>query len=161
MPNTNEYHLYIHLDDEGGVNKSPVANKEQSSDGGNADSDEGIKKLVGGVAVYKTMKSFATQMISYTVGTIELRSGTKEYQQKMQFLYDVGMGIFNVVEGAILGGKVGGAPGAVIGAVVGMASTAISYAQNQNTIYLNQAIENVSILQNNVRAGTANRRMNY
>ena len=162
MPNTNEYHLYIHLDDDAIVDKSPVANKSQSTNSTKkADDDKGIKKLAGETAVYSTIKGFANQAISYGISTIELRTGAREYQQKMQFYYDVGTTALGIIEGAIIGGTVGGGVGAVLGAVAGVASSMISYAQKQNTIELNRTVENISIMQNNVRAGTANRRMNY
>ena len=80
----------------------------------------------------------------------------------MQFMYNIGNSALGILESIALGAAVGGgAPGALVGALVGIAGQAISYAQAQNVIDLNRTLESMTITQNNVRAGTANRRLNY
>ena len=162
MPNTNEYHLYIHVDEKEKETESPVSNSSAEKKKDNAITKDAAQKVGAAVAIYKTAKGFAQQLITHQVSTIELRTGASEYQQKMQFMYNIGNSALGILESIALGAAVGGgAPGALVGALVGIAGQAISYAQAQNVIDLNRTLESMTITQNNVRAGTANRRLYY
>jgi hypothetical protein len=161
MPNTNEYHLYIHVDEKEKETESPVSNSSAENTENNQVTNEQFMTKAKKIAAYGTVKGFVTQILSNGISTIELRTGAAEYQQKMQFAYDIGLGLYNIAEKTYLGAKFGGGVGAAIGLAIGTMHTAISYAQAQNVIDLNRTLESMTITQNNVRAGTANRRLNY
>lgn len=116
---------------------------------------------VMGVA-YHTAKSFATQVIKYeVVDTVQIKTGSKEMEQRAQFAYSIGEKAFNLVESAAIGWVVTGNPlGALAGAALSGLHTAIGYIQAQNTINLNKAVEGVSLDMNLMRAGGGGSRRN-
>lgn len=116
MPNTNEYHLYIHVDEKEKETESPVSNSSAEKKKDNAITKDAAQKVGAAVAIYKTAKGFAQQLITHQVSTIELRTGASEYQQKMQFMYNIGNSALGILESIALGAAVGGgAPGALVG----------------------------------------------
>ena len=142
---------------DGGIDTSPVS--KASSSGGsdssedkswaakNAESAQGaLKKLVSVGTAY----SVADKLISYEVGTVNLRTGAKEYEQKLQFGYSM---LKQTVVPLVMGAAAGGLAGAAIGVVVGFGMQAIGWAQNAQTIALNRNLENVSIGMARERAG--------
>lgn len=161
MPNTNEYHLYIHVDEKEKETESPVSNSSAENKSNNKVFDDRLMTKARAIAAYKTSTSYAKQLIFYERSTIELRTGASEFQQKMLFRYEIGSTAFGIIDKIWQGAILGGGVGAAIGAAVGVLNTAISYSQAQNVIDLNRTLESMTITQNNVRAGTANRRLNY
>ena len=111
---------------------------ETSKDGVNA------KKIFNQVFGYQRVKSVATNAIGYQVSTVQLRTGSTEAQQRASFAYSVGMQAFNIVESIGVGAMTGGWIGAAIGAVLSVVDTAVSYAYKQNTLNIQNQLENTT-----------------
>ena len=113
------------------------------------------------MVAYHAVKSFADQIVNHRISTIELRTGSKELQERANFINNTVQKGLGVAESMFMGAAVGGLPGAIIGTVVGLAHTAISYTQAQNTINMQRTLENVSINMNTIRAGAGSSRRGY
>lgn len=147
----------------GGKDVSPVSkanasgsdssNSEQKSWAAkNAESAQAeLKKLVS----VGTAMTVADRLISYEVGTTELRTGAREYEQKLQFGYSLAK---QTAVPLVMGAISGGLAGAAIGIVIGFGMQAISWAQNAQTIRYNRDLENISIGMARVRAGVSGSR---
>lgn len=95
----------------------------------------------------------ADKVVSNRIGTIELRTGRTEMQQRMEFAYGatkrvVGMGA-TIATGAMVGGGVG----AVVGAIIGVTESLFDIGLRQNEIDIKRRNEDVSIYLNRIRAG--------
>lgn len=134
-------------------NESPLAGEPQSLD---LTTQEGqreatIKSLV---AVNKFVKPFVTQAISHRVGTVQLRTGSQELQDKVNFAYQTITHVASFAESVATGWLVTGNPiGAVIGGAVSILTTVYGYAQNLQTINLQKNLENMSLDMARERAG--------
>ena len=99
-------------------------------------------------------KKIVQPMIAQQVNTVSLRTGSEEYQQRQQLIYDVASRGFSVAEsvaaGALLGG---GVPGAVIGFVAGLGMQGLQLITQTATMQLKQNEESVNISLANIRAG--------
>ena len=137
--------------------KSPIAGDNKPSDtekGKEGGAKEGgATKALGAVISYRTVKSFATQIVNHHVSTVELRTGSREQQERANFTYQLAQSGMGLLEGAIGGAMVGGLPGFIIGTVLSVAHTAIGYAQRQDTLNMQRDLENQSIGMNYIRAG--------
>ena len=146
----------------GDTKKVPIAgnNNESksvsSSESSSVKSGKKASSIAGYVAYKRYVAPFVRQGIQYSISTVGLRTGNMERQQRMQSAYDIGSQIFGIGESIALGFAVGGGVGAVVGAVMGTATTLIGVAQKQNTLKINNAIENQQISMLNARAGAIN-----
>lgn len=102
--------------------------------------EKALKQLFG----YKAVKSVASQVISFQVSTVQLRTGSSEAQQKANFWYNVAQRGLSVGESLIGGALVGGLPGAIIGLAVGAAHTAIDIGQRIERMDMEKRVEDVS-----------------
>ena len=138
--------------------RSPVAGEG----GENPKNGNGLtkaQKAVGlGLVALNKAKPWINQVISHELNLVDLRTGRREYAQRIQFNYQVANQLFGVAESALTGYAVGNIPGAVIGMAVSTAHTVINYAQKQDTINTEQALENISLSQNRIRAGVGGSR---
>ena len=127
--------------------------KEKKEKGGLIQGEEGRKAFIKGVAIYGTVKSFATQIISHEIATVELRTGSSEAQQIASAWYNgINRGV-GVLEKVGTGAALGGGAGAAVGLAIGVMHEAVSISQNIIDIALNAALENTSIRLNYIRAG--------
>lgn len=157
----NTYHLYIHAEDFTG-SKSAVAGQNggagtSSKPQGNKGA-EGASKALMGLVSYSSIAATADKLIGYEVSQVELRTGAREYEQKLQFGYSMakkGVGIGAAVVGGIATGNL---PAVAIGLVAAGINSVIKISQNANTLRTQESLENISIGMANVRAGTAGRR---
>lgn len=145
------YEIIIKNKSSGGA-RSSVAGSTSSS------AKDKQQDTIAGVAVYGYAKKLATQVVSHRVNTVELRTGQAELQQKISFKYDVAKQAFGFFESIAIGGGLAGISGAVIGGVLSLGSMLVNLANRQDTININRDIENVSISQNNIRAGAGQSR---
>lgn len=112
------------------------------------------KKIAKGYGIAKHFAMpFINSIISHQISTVELRTGNADRQRRSQAIYSIAKRGAGFVESIAIGGMVGQLPGAVMGAVTSIATTAINVAQQYDTYYLRQNIENTSIGLMNVRAG--------
>lgn len=119
---------------------------------------EGAMKAMQGMVSYASVRAFANNLISYEISQVELRTGAREYEQKLRFGYETANKLLNIGTATVMGASMGGAIGAVVGFLGSTFYTALGYMQNANTLRTQQNLENVSIGMANVRAGTAGRR---
>lgn len=159
MPRTGNYSITIEVS--GNVSsESPISGDKT----GGSDTEKGknivTKDSLGGIAKklisYHTVKSFADQVISHEVSMVELRTGSREMQERANFMLGMSQKVVSVGESMVTGALVGGPAGVAV-AVMGMAlnimQTAISYQQKQQTLNTERTLENQTIRMNYVRAG--------
>lgn len=122
------------------------------------------KKAAGAESALKSMVSFAAvrtfadRLISYEISQVSLRTGAREYEQKLQFGYDLlnkGLNVGMATAAGVAAGGVVGAGVALIGSTI---YSLIGYAQNANTIATNKSLEDISIGMASERAGVSGRR---
>lgn len=159
------YHIYVHMDELQG-NGSAMADTGSASTGDTSSGDVGAGKIANKLKTmvsFSAIKSTADQLINYQISTISLRTGATEYEQRASATYSaisqgVGAGM------ALIAGGVAAGPAGVVVAALGIAANGIrkviGIAQKQNTLRLQESVENVSIGMQNVRAGTVGRRGN-
>lgn len=161
MADNNRYELVVTLPD--GAGNRPVSNAsinaEQDESGQekgywaqNAESAKAAaQKLVSVGTGYAVAKSF----INYEVSSVSVRTGAKEYEQKLQLLTSTAE---QTLVPIVIGAKAGGLLGAGVGLIASFAMQAITWGQNAQTIRYNQQIENISIEMANRRAGVSGSR---
>lgn len=145
------YEIILKNKSSGGARSSVAGNM-------NASAKDKQQDAVAGIAVYGYAKKLATQVISHRVNTVELRTGQAELQQKISFKYDVAKQAFGFFESVAIGGGLAGIPGAIAGGMLSLGSMLVNIANRQDSININRDIENVSISQNNIRAGAGRSR---
>lgn len=158
MPNTGKYITTIIIKTEGG-SKSPVSgskktDEEKYQEKWNNSLEKGLKGLVS----YSAVSSTADNLITYEINQVELRTGAREMEQRMQTVYNFGKKALNTTVALGIGLATGNFPLVAIGAVTSVFNSAISIAQKQRTIDTQQTVENVSINMQNERAGVQGRR---
>ena len=130
------------------------------STGAGAPSGEKSTKNLTKLTAYHTLKSFALQQINYEVSIVELRTGSRDMQERANFYNSIVQKGLGIVEATAVGFKMGNLPGALAGLMLSTAHTAIGYAQKQNTINLQQTLENRSLEMMRIRAGALGSRSN-
>lgn len=120
-----------------------------------AKSAESAKSAAKRIVSIGTAASVADRLVSYEINTVSLRTGAREYEQKIQFGYSA---IKNTAAPLVAGAIMGGLPGALIGGLFSLGMTAISWSQNSATIQLNHQLENISLGMASQRAGYSNSR---
>ena len=152
-----EYQIVIKNTGGAGKANSPIANDQNESD---SDKGKGLlsksaaKTFLKGMVAYRTVKSFASQINTHVVTTVQLRTGSNEQQERANFMRDMFTKGLSLLEAGTMTALVtGNVLGFGIGAVMTVAHTAISYAQNQDRINTQRTLENQSIQLNYIRAG--------
>lgn len=158
MPDTGKHVTTIIIKTEGG-SKSPVSgskktDEEKYREKWNNSLEKGLKGLVS----YSAVSSTADNLITYEINQVELRTGAREMEQRMQTVYNFGKKALNTTVALGIGLATGNFPLVAIGAVTSVFNSAISIAQKQRTIDTQQTVENVSINMQNERAGVQGRR---
>ena len=162
MPNTNDYHVYVEFSGDepqetavaGGGNKGSTQQGQTYGE----QTAESLRKGVKGLVSFGAIKNTATDLIGRSFGTIELRTGASEYEQRQQFIFGkVNEGI-NAAGVIGVGIATGNAPLAIIGVVTGLISQLTDVIFKAHTLQLEQTVENQSLQMATVRAGVNNRR---
>lgn len=158
----NSYHLYVHLDGTEENAQSAVAgstakdSKQPLSYG--EKSARSLQKGMTNLVSFASVAATADKLIGYEINSVELRTGAREYEQRLQFGYSVAQRGVTALAAVGIGAATGNLPAVVIGLVAAGVNTAISLSQRKNTLQMQENLENVSIGMANVRAGTAGRR---
>ena len=169
MAESNEYSITLHIDGEvastGSSEAVAGASTPSSTASAKASASKGAtsvnaKSAMQAMTAYHTIKSFAVQQINYQVSTVELRTGSKDLQEKANFTNQIIQKGIGIAELTVAGAVVGGLPGALAGLALSTAHTAIGYAQRQNTLNLQESLENRSIEMMRIRAGSLGSRSN-
>ena len=133
----------------GGISKNNNTNKKQSANK-EKDSKKALAQAVGmGLAAYGTVRKITSTIISHNNSLIEVRTGSREQQERTSFIYNTSMGfVDSVVTGAAAGAMVGGVAGAAAGAVIGVAkqglSMAINVAKTSDLLAKQRTLENIT-----------------
>lgn len=133
--------------------KEPKKEKQQLSK-----AQIGIGK---GLVAFNLAKPWINQVASHEISMVELRTGSKEAQQKAQFAYSVANQAFGFGASILTGFAVGNVPGAIIGALTNVGHTLISLDQRERTINLQRSLESRTLQMNYVRAGAGGSRKGY
>ena len=119
---------------------------------------EGAEKALKSMVSFAAVRTFADRLISYEISQVSLRTGAKEYEQKLQFGYDLLNKGLNVGMATAAGFAAGGVVGAGVALIGSTIYSLIGYAQNANTIATNKSLEDISIGMASERAGVSGRR---
>lgn len=152
--------------------KTPIATSStdagsassSSSSGSSSDGALTAQMAVGAakkIVAATGFKQIADSVISYDISKISLRTGATEYQQKVQFAYNEGMNAASSIGAIGMGALIGGPAGAAVAAAgVGISyiMKIIGWAQNANTIQIQENQEDISIQMQMIRAGSMGRR---
>lgn len=159
MAENNTYHLYVHFGG-GGEKKSAVSNNSanKNNEPEISKTEQGAMNALEGMVSYAAVRAFANNLISYEISQVELRTGAREYEQKLRFGYDVANKVINIGTATVMGGLAGGPIGAAVGFLGSTFYTALGYMQNANTLRTQQNLEDISIGMANIRAGVSGRR---
>lgn len=151
MAENNGYILILRNETGGGIAEEVggAGGVQASGGGAGGETSGGLspnakKALRGALSVYRPLKSTANQLISYEVSQVELRTGSREQHQRANFAYSVGKTIYNAAESVAIGAIFGGLPGALTSLALSTLSSAISIAQNQETINTERRLEDIT-----------------
>ena len=133
-----------------GSKKASKEEKKKKSDGQLA--------VSAGLVAWNVAKPWVTQAVSHEVNMVELRTGRREYAQKTQLTYQIANDVVGLGESILAGYAIGNIPGAIIGAITNVGHTIVNIAQKQNRIDTEKTLENITISQNVIRAGTSGSR---
>lgn len=108
------------------------------------------KKMLGLVS-FGTVVSTVNRINTYKNSLIEVRTGSKEQQERTSYIYNnVSSFVSATAGGAIAGGMVAGIPGAIVGGIIGAVSSAanfgINYLQQSAVIAENKQLETMTRL---------------
>ena len=133
----------------GGISKKTKTKTKESSNG----MGKFLAKQAGipltGMAAYGTVRNITSTIISHNNSLIEVRTGSREQQERTSFIYNTSMGfVDSMVTGAAAGAMAGGAVGAAVGAVLGAAkqglSMAINVAKTRDLLEKQRTLENIT-----------------
>ncbi len=161
MPNTDGFHIYIHLDDFSDDTAMAGDTSNQNKKSAEQNDPALIQKVAKRIVGYAAIKSTADQIITGELRQVSLTTGASEYEKRQQIKYSVGSQIVDAGVGLGIAASVGGLPGFVL-ALTGLAVSAIhkgiSYAQDRRALAKQENLEDVSIDLMNIRAGVTERR---
>lgn len=166
---TYEYIIRNETGGEGGG--SPVAkvsangNASKPAQQGGVGFAQNAVKTLSRLYVVREAVSITKSEFMYKANTVELRTGCRDLQQKVDFQMQLGSMWLSILGSAVAGFAVGGFVGAASAAGLSVLSQAISFTQStiqaQRTIDLKQSIEDNTIRMQMVRAGSRGSRGNY
>lgn len=143
MATNNSYRIIIQNGTQS--KRSPVAKSESSAESqyskGQLRAQTALKAMV---AFDKYVGPFVEQAISYSVGTIELRTGAQELQQRVEFGLNIAKQAGGILTSALAGYAMGNLPGALIGAIISVGTTALNYANRERTIKVQGSLESIT-----------------
>lgn len=127
---------------------------------GNATSS---KMIAGGLVAYGKVKPWVNRVISHEVSMVELRTGSRELQERSNFTYQIINDGVNMAESIGASLLISGGNPLVALATAGLTVVGklVNYAQNQNRINTERTVENVGLRQNLIRAGARGSRSEY
>lgn len=108
---------------------------------------------IKGYAVYRTVKSFASQVITHEDSMVQLRTGSNSLQEQANWHAKVRSTAVGILESAAMGAMVFGFAGMVLGATLSAAHKLINIQQNRDRLNTERNVENVGLQMQNIRAG--------
>ena len=119
--------------------------------------EQGALKAAKGLVSFSAAAALADNLISYEISQVELQTGAREYEQKLQFAYSTTKKVIGIVAATAIGAKAGPI-GAIAGFIGSTFYTMLGYAQNARTIRTTQNLEDISLGMASIRAGVSGRR---
>lgn len=144
--------------------KDAVAKTDSNSSGDSEDKALTVNDAINGakkVVAYSGIKMIAEKYRGHIVGTVSLRTGATEYEQRLQFVQGEVSQAMNSLESIGLGAAVGGVPGMIVsgvGVAFNYASRGIDWLNNAKTLNLESQLENIQQQMLRVRLGTSGSR---
>ena len=127
--------------DGGAGNKVGGAGGIKNKQGGESSSKSGenkktvtdlLEKQARGLITYAAISSAVDSVISYNNSLIEVRTGSRELQERTTYKYNTAKSFVNsTITGGIAGWAYGGPAGAAVGALIGLVSSGFSYTINR------------------------------
>ena len=130
--------------DVGGAGGVKKAKKTDSTGGEKPQETEDLKPKVKAFTAYKAVKSVGMTLYAHNVSTTELRTGSREAQQRASFNYRVANKIVSATEAIAVGGGIAGVYGALMGLTYSVIQTSINYAMQANRLNLQNSLETIS-----------------
>ena len=167
---TQEYIITIRADgnatlEDANAPKAPSAAKttegEKVSGQGKKELTPG-QKLTKGIiqsAAFGYAKRAVLTVARAQTGTIQLRTGQVQYQERQQAVLGYLEGGLNIAESAALGYATGNVYGAVIAAAVSTVTKVINFGIESNKLDLQRTVDDIGRAQANIRAGAGGGRM--
>lgn len=161
---------YIIRNDSGDSERSPVAKVSTNNGNAKPKEEQGLSakqvyNKVRNAYVVRETVSIVRSEINYKANTVELRTGARDLQQKVDFTMGIverGLSVIGAAAGGlVVGGPAGAASAAAVTLLSQIIGTVQSISQTQRTIDLKQAIEDEQIRMNALRAGTRGSRGRY
>lgn len=162
----NPYYIKIELPDDNQQNNAvsgTTTNTSNTTDNaigsGNAEmSAASVLKSAKKIVAVTGTAAIADKMISYSINTVNLRTGASEYEQRLEETYSGIKRAGGAAFALIFGAATGNLPFALLGLTVSATQQVIGIVQKQEEINTNRSLENVSIGMATVRAGVSGRR---
>ena len=151
------YEIKISLDDNI-TGESPIAGDDKPSDTDKGKNKDKLKAKATALVAYGIVKSFATQIVNDRVSKVELRTGSRDLQERANFINGIAQKGLSFAENIGTGAFFGGGWGAAIGLAVSVAQTGLDLVQKQEELNLRRALENQSLQLNYIRAGASGSR---
>lgn len=160
----NPYQITIVLPDNNG--EGAIAGQDDKVYGGGKSNGKdsslaAATKISGMIFSWDNATQLADRVISHQIGTVSLRTGNQERQQRIETVYSElksAGGATLAIGGGFVAGGVGGAAVAAVGVALSYLNKLISYGQRQDQLNLAATVEGISLAQLNLRAGTQGRR---
>ena len=134
-----------------------TASRNTSSQGGGT-VGKNMEKAVVGMVSYATAASFADQLVTNELSVVELSTGAREYEQRLQYGYSLGKTAVNAAVSLGVGIATGTWPVVLAGLAVAGVGKAISLGQEYRKLEMRENIEDIGIGFAQKRAGVSGRR---
>lgn len=142
--------------------KSPVAGQlksEKQTDNKNTSSKPNDHNYSLATVSFNAIKNTAHNIVNVQTGSVNLRTGASEYEQRVQRVTDTVFDGIGAAGTLVIGAATGNLPLAAISVVTTLFDKLFGAIQRQHEIDLKRSAENVSIRMANVRAGAGGRRL--
>ena len=109
-----------------------------------------LAKQIAGMFTVAKAVSVADTIVSHNLSLIEVRTGSRELQERTTYKYNTAKSFAMGAVGGAMAGSVAGPVGMAVGAVVGLISSGISFVTNramqEHTIAENKKVEDMQKL---------------
>lgn len=110
-----------------------------------------LAKQARGLITYAAISSAVDSVISYDNSLIEVRTGSRELQERTTYNYNLKKSFVNSAVAGGIAGKAFGPAGIAVGALIGLTTAGVTYAINR--------AKQEGVIRENARLETASRQM--
>ena len=154
MPNVN--YIITIRDSTGGSAKTKPKSTASTANGSsvkNNGEDSGGNKRGMGLASYHYAKQAVNTAITAELNRVELRTGHRRLQERINFGYSTAKSVFDIGESLAIGAMFGGVAGAAISATATTVTKLISMGIAMQDLNIQREVESIGISFVNIRAG--------